>query len=285
MIVQEHFMPDYRLIAFDMDGTLLNSAKQLLPGTVSALAEAAAAGKAVALCTGRPVNELKDFFPLLPGVRYAVATSGAAIYDCATDSYPALSPLADETVLQLLAVSRHEDAMVHLLCRDGTAAARDYIDRMPEYGVGIFQPVMRRLADAPEDLEQYYLQTRPVVLKLNFYCRSAEDRARIRASLAGIHANLVDVEEAMLECSPPGVDKGKGLETLCGILGISPAEAIAVGDSGNDIEMLRTAGLGIAMGNASPEALAAADLTVADCDSGGCAEAVYRYLLGGGPLA
>ena len=82
-----------------------------------------------------------------------------------------------------------------------------------------------------------------------------------------------------LEISPKSVSKGIALEDLCGLLGIPIERCIAVGDSGNDLEMLRAAGLGIAMGNASPDAVDASDVTVADNNHGGCAEAVYDYLL------
>jgi hydroxymethylpyrimidine pyrophosphatase-like HAD family hydrolase len=82
-----------------------------------------------------------------------------------------------------------------------------------------------------------------------------------------------------LELSPKGVSKGAALVELCQLPGIPVEKGVAVGDSGNDLDMLRDAGLGIAMGNASSDVLAAADVVVADNDHGGCAEAIYTYLL------
>ena len=74
------------------------------------------------------------------------------------------------------------------------------------------------------------------------------------------------------------MNKGSGLERLCGLLGIPMAECIAVGDADNDIEMLRAAGLGVAMGNAAGHVKTAADRVVSDLDHGGCAEAIMMAL-------
>ena len=74
--------------------------------------------------------------------------------------------------------------------------------------------------------------------------------------------------------------KGTGLLALAPQLGISPEQTIAVGDADNDLPMLRAAGLAVAMGNANENARAASDVTVADNDHSGCAEAIHRFLLG-----
>ena len=80
------------------------------------------------------------------------------------------------------------------------------------------------------------------------------------------------------EITAPGVSKGEGLCLLCRTLGIDIAQTVACGDEGNDVSILRSAGLGVAMGNATAEAKAAADVQVADCDHDGVAEAIERYL-------
>ena len=74
-------MSQYELIAFDMDGTLLNSQKEITPRTLAALKKAAAAGKQIALSTGRCRPELTAYTALVPGIRYFICTSGALVYD------------------------------------------------------------------------------------------------------------------------------------------------------------------------------------------------------------
>ena len=74
-------MSDYQLIAFDMDGTLLNSNKQISPETLNAIKRATDAGKTVILCTGRNLAELNAFTEIIPGLRYLDCVSGACVYD------------------------------------------------------------------------------------------------------------------------------------------------------------------------------------------------------------
>ena len=91
---------------------------------------------------------------------------------------------------------------------------------------------------------------------------------------------MVDAENSSLEITAKGVDKGVGLTMLCEALQIPIAATIAVGDADNDIRVLETAGLAVAMGNAADHIKAISDVTVADCEHDGCAEAIYQYLLG-----
>ena len=85
--------------------------------------------------------------------------------------------------------------------------------------------------------------------------------------------------ERNLELSAPGVTKGRGLMALAEHLGLTPDQVMAVGDSGNDLTMVQLAGLGVAMGNATREVLAAADAVTADNDHDGVAEAIEKYVL------
>ena len=112
---------------------------------------------------------------------------------------------------------------------------------------------------------------------IHFADVAARDRTFER--LADADVTITRCEVSSLEFTCPGVDKGTGLTALARQLGLGISQAIAVGDADNDLAMLRAAGLGVAMGNAIPAAVAAADVQVADNDHGGCAEAVRRYLL------
>lgn len=82
-----------------------------------------------------------------------------------------------------------------------------------------------------------------------------------------------------LEVNAPGVTKGRGLLALAAELGLDRRQVMACGDSGNDLEMIRAAGLGVAMGNASPDVLAAADVITLDNNHDGVAAAIETYVL------
>ena len=89
---------------------------------------------------------------------------------------------------------------------------------------------------------------------------------------------LVCSKDEYLEVVPAGTGKDTAMRALCEALGLTSAEVIALGDHDIDAPLLRAAGLGIAMGNASAEARAAADEVTASCDEDGAAHAIYRYI-------
>ncbi|KDD73850.1 hypothetical protein H632_c1787p1, partial [Helicosporidium sp. ATCC 50920] len=92
-------------------------------------------------------------------------------------------------------------------------------------------------------------------------------------------ASLMRAVEDALEVVPGGWCKRRALEALMGRWRLAPEDLVAVGDGGNDLDMIRGAGVGVAMGNAVPEVKAAATAVVADNDSGGVAEAIQRFVL------
>ena len=105
-------MSDYQLIAFDMDGTLLNSQKEISPAWIH---QAALAGKTVILNTGRYPAELEEYFSLLPDLTYVNCVSGALVYNHATKETIYSKTLPVDTVKKLLSIASKEDVMIHLL--------------------------------------------------------------------------------------------------------------------------------------------------------------------------
>lgn len=90
---------------------------------------------------------------------------------------------------------------------------------------------------------------------------------------------MLNAEDTSLEISPLGVTKGYGLKKLCKHLNIEVEQSIVVGDADNDLDVLKTAGLAVAMGNANANVKKIADVEVMDNDHDGVAEAIYKYLL------
>lgn len=99
------------------------------------------------------------------------------------------------------------------------------------------------------------------------------------ADTLGGRAQIVCGEALNVEITARGVSKARALGRVCSMLGISLEEVMAIGDSGNDVDLLRAAGLGVAVGNAMDEAKEAADAVVASCQDSGVAEAIWRYAL------
>ena len=236
-------MSQYQLIAFDMDGTLLNSNKQISPETLNAIKRATDAGKTVILCTGRNLAELNALTEIIPGLRHLDCVSGACLHD-----------LKEKKTLY---------------------------SQMADFHMGIYQTMFDQITDKLENIYNSFCEEPFPVLKLNLYHRDEASRARTveRIKAAGLETALALAESTSLECSDKGIDKGVGLKKLCEHLGLPLEQTIAVGDADNDTMALKTAGLAVAMGNATEPIKALADVIVADCDHNGCAEAIDKYLL------
>lgn len=271
----------YQLIAFDMDGTLLDSDKHIQPSSLTAISKATAAGKTVILSTGRCLPELSEYLSQLPDVRYLNCISGALVFDRKEQKVIYSCELPSEICCQILNLVEHQDVMIHLLCVQDSLIQRSQLENMAHFGMGQYQGLFERNAKQWEDLIGQYRTDPFSVAKLNLYFTNTETRARIEQQIkaAGIPVTMVHAEATSLEISANGVSKAVGLQKLCEHLGIPIEKTIAVGDAPNDLEILKTAGLSVAMGNSRKQILELADVIVADCDHNGCAQAIYNYLL------
>ena len=267
----------YQLIAFDMDGTLLDSKKDVLPSSVAAIDEALAASKDVAIASGRCPKMVLMYRDVIPHVRYAICSAGAAIVDLFEAELPA-------TALQkVMAASHGTDRLIETTCDGEFIVPGPEMEHCERYSLGVYKSLYRgqgTVLDSVDAAEAFTLDPAHRIQKLNLHFTCAEDRDAAVASLAGEDVNVVYCEKHSIEITHASVTKGTGLLALAAQLGIPAEETIAVGDADNDLPMLRAAGLGVAMGNANENARAASDVTVADNDHGGCAEAIRRFLLG-----
>lgn len=271
----------FELIALDMDGTLLDSRKQVLPSSVEAISEAAAAGKNVAIASGRCPKMVSMYKEQLPGVRYSICCAGAVVYDLELGRTLFERDIAADVVARALRTADEEGAYIlEVTAGEGVYMEAAEIATAPECGVGAYQQLYMETSELVDDAHAVALDPATRISKLNFHFADVAARDRTHERLADADVVVTNCEASSLEFTCPGTDKGTGLAELTRILGIDLAQAIAVGDAENDLPMLRVAGLGVAMGNALPSAVAAAGVQVADNDHDGVAEAIRRYLIG-----
>lgn len=273
----------YQLIAFDMDGTLLDSKKDVLPSSVAAIDEALAAGKDVAIASGRCPKMVLMYRDVIPHVRYAICSAGAAIVDLFEAKILETTELPATALQKVMAASHGTDRLIETTCDGEFIVPRPGDGALRTLQPGRLQvPLPRAGHGAGQRRRRRGLHARPAhrIQKLNLHFTCAEDRDAAIASLAGEDVNIVCCEKHSIEITHASVTKGTGLLALAAQLGIPAEETIAVGDADNDLPMLRAAGLAVAMGNANKNARAASDVTVADNDHDGCAEAIRRFLLG-----
>lgn len=262
----------YRLLALDMDGTLLTSDKRVSPGTREFLRSLASNGVSIAYSTGRNAVELGEYLEELPFIRFGSLMSGACVCDLSVGTTIFERPIDGSIVAEVLRRAAVENAMCHMMAARTSLARQADIDRMPELSMGIYQKMFQRVCTRIDDAEAWVLAHPASVDKLNLYHASTEARERTRKRLADLSLQLVDSEQTSLECSALGVSKAEGLRTLCEHLGITMEQVVAVGDAPNDLEALGAVGFPVAMGNATPEVLAVAHRIVADNDHDGITE-------------
>lgn len=272
-------MEQYKLIAFDMDGTLLNSQKKITDKTCEAIQKAIDAGIVVILNTGRCVAELEEYMDVLKNIQYINSTSGALVYDRKSDKDIYSSALDVDTVKAILDIVSSKDVMIDFLTRE-SIVQRDKIEKMEQYRMEVYRDMFERVTVKWEDICGQYLEKPFPVSKLNIYHTSEEARnyTRQRIEELQLGVEMVNAETTSLEISAKGIDKGIGLEKLCQYLNISLSQTIVVGDADNDIGAMKKAGLAVAMGNANERIKELADVMVADNDHDGCREVIEKYI-------
>jgi Cof subfamily protein (haloacid dehalogenase superfamily) len=265
---------NYQLIALDLDGTLLNSRKEIPEEAVRAIRKACAAGKTVIFDTGRAVPELAEQIEQLPEVRYAVFASGGGLYDIREKKAFSLQGIPASQTERILALARTKDIMPQLVLPDRDVIQASHMENLEHYNMGVYRPMYEKAMTLVPDIYAFAEACNEPYLKINLYHAEVPERIRTREQLETPELELVYSEISSLEFSAAGVSKGSGLERLCGLLDIPPEACIAVGDADNDLPMLQAAGLAVAMGNAPDYVKTAADRIVSDLDHGGCAEAI-----------
>lgn len=273
-------MGRYDLIALDMDGTLLTSGQVISQASRTAIDKAVSRGKTVVISTGRSPSELRDYKKEFENIRYYICENGAVIYDSKEERILDAQPIPAEMVEELMKIAEERDVMIYVSSNGQHMCTRSDALRMEDFQLGKFKDMILRTAFLHDDMIASYRKKPFPVEKLNLFSVSAEKREELKEELKRLPLTVVYAEETSLEISPLHMSKAAGLRKLCEYLQIPLDKTIAVGDSDNDAEMLRMAGLSAAMGNARPYIKELCDVVVADNNHDGCAEAIEKYLLG-----
>lgn len=269
---------NYRLLALDMDGTALNTNKEITPKTAAAIRAALAAGYEVLFCTGRNLVEMRKELALFPEMRYAVCCSGAVVKDLKTGEALSMTTLDYDLAKRVIQAAAGMDVHIVYFIGDELYADRTVRGRMDYYNCQCFHDLYESCATWMEDPASMLERMPKNIRKINLFFHDAEEYRRMGELLDEMGVNHPSGIPLNYEISPGGVSKAAGLEVLCRHLGLSMEQVIACGDEGNDLSMIQAAGLGVAMGNASSSIKAAADMIVADCDHDGVAEVIETYL-------
>ncbi|MBR2216306.1 MAG: HAD family hydrolase [Selenomonadaceae bacterium] len=265
------------MLSLDMDGTTLDSQKKVPTAITDAILALQSQGIFVVVGSGRGLCELVDYRKSLKGIDYGILLSGGLIYDFRREVPLLVHAIPTDTVLTVIEIARQEDAMLQLMTTRESAVSERDIERMPEMYMGIYQDMYRRVCTRITNQPKFAEQHAHDVVKINLYHTSPESCARTIKRLAALDLTVVHAEGTGCEANLLGITKGTGLKDLCAKLGIPLEETVAIGDAENDLDIMKTAGLAVAMGNATAAVKAIAHDVVSDNDHEGVLEAIKKY--------
>ncbi|KAK8888596.1 hypothetical protein M9Y10_033327 [Tritrichomonas musculus] len=270
----------YKLIALDMDGTLLNSHKEISIVTQESLALAQKSGKICALATGRCLSELIPYKKELTNVQYGICESGSLIYDFFNKKIIGRKgTISHDIALKIAKAVSDEDVMIQIMC-DGISYVNEHqIPLMKNYRMGQYESLYRETSEKVNNIIETIINEKRGIEKINIYHTSKDIRDKTFKKLSDLPLQFAFAEESSLEISPLNISKATGLEELCSYLNLPIQCTIAVGDGNNDLPILGVAGLSIAVGNANDNVKKVCDVIVSDNDHDGCHEAILSYLL------
>lgn len=274
-------IPPYRLLFLDVDGTLVGPTDSLSPRTVEAIRRAEEIGCTPVICTGRSRYTARTVVPQIPGHVYGILLNGGVLYDWQESrilrktrlpsgiAWEAVNLCRSFGLAPLCFAVEEDDRWIYtdsrLPLREDVRAF--YADRLRDGG--------RLNGDgpgAPVSIEAYGDPERALALVERWRetfgeAISAYSWEAARYGCLGVHIHSAQV------------NKSRTAQEVCDLVAVPRQQAMAIGDEVNDLDLLRWAGLGIAMGNAHPDCLAAADFITGTQEEDGVAQAIERFVL------
>jgi len=270
--------PSYKLLVVDIDGTLLNKNGAVSPEDKKALSQARSLGIQVSLSTGRVVNACLEILRQLSLDGYHIFFDGALVYNPAEVQEVYVEPISEELVRQMVDFARRNEINLELFSTNHFFIEREtWVTDIRRRFFGL-EPTIVDFARLRQDEK---------IIKGGLVVSSEEEKARAN-DLCLHFKNRLNFSLTRTPAYPDidfynvvaaDVSKGKALAALASFLGIPLTEVMAIGDGANDIPLLASAGLAVAMGNAPEELKAVADDVTLDVDHSGVAAAINRFLL------
>jgi HAD superfamily hydrolase (TIGR01484 family) len=241
----------YKLIALDMDGTVLSEKQKISAENKKWIERAKDAGITVIFSTGRERRSALPYAEELDLQTPMVTVNGSEVWKNPNE-------LLSRHLMDAVWVEKMHQMAVDYDIWFWATAAEEIFNR------DNWQP----------DLETKHW------LKFGYFSENDEKRQEIQRTIAAWDVmEITNSHPHNIECNPKGVNKASGIQEVCSLLGIRMSEVVAIGDSLNDAAMIRSAGLGVAMGNAQDEVKGLADLITTTNDEDGVAKVISEYVL------
>ncbi len=272
---------DIKLIAMDMDGTLLNSEKKLTEATLRTLQKVVDRGIWIVPSTGRMVQGLPEYIKILPNLRYIISINGAAVWDLKENASIFEANIPYELAMEVIGFIQKYDAINECYCNNEALMGRASYDLIEYHIPDSLAAVVKGNRKPLDDYVVFMREKRADVQKIQlFFHDSGKRLAAIRELQEAFPMiALTSSQVYNIELNAAAATKGNALTILCRHLNIDIRKTMAFGDGGNDISMLSAAGYAVAMANGTDELKAVADYVTQSNDEDGVARAIEKLIL------
>jgi hypothetical protein len=278
-------MQKINLIALDLDGTLFDTQGRISPRCLATIHRATELGVHVVISSGRPLVGVPFSQIEGTGISYAITANGAAIYELSERKCLYENAIDCEVFLSILSRLMRFDLHTDVFIDGKAYSARRCLDNahrldLPPSLKDYILNTRDHLDDLPQFIREHHFNVQKTTL--NFYpdgkggYTDHDEAERFLTEHPAV--DVVSGGFHNLELTRAGVNKGIGLARLAEILGVDPAETMAIGDTGNDLAIIRAAGIGVAMGNGTEDVKAEADYITTSNDEDGVARAIEHFI-------
>lgn len=270
-----------KLIALDLDGTTLNSKGRLSEGNRKALADAAERGVNILVATGRPLCALPEEILEFEPIRYVLTSNGARIVDLANNETfyeNCLAPHSVEAAVQLLEPLHY---VLETFIKGEAYIEGWYFRQIAETGKS-FRNIdyILKTRKPRDDFYNFMLENKEHIENINVNFENIDEKPNMKKRLEELpDVTITSSFNHNLEIGGNTTSKADALKQMGALLGIKQSEMMAIGDSPNDLAMLKASGVAVAVGNGKEEVKREADYIAPSNDDDGVADAVRKFVL------
>lgn len=271
---------DIRIIALDLDGTLLDSNKNISERNYQALKKAAEQGVEIVPTTGRFYGMLPKVVKDLPFVNYVITVNGASVYDVREKKNIAEANIPLDTALKLMEYMDGFDCIYDCYMDNGAYMTRNQWDRIDEFDLDVhYHKMWKEMRVQVDDLKSFLKKQRKGIQKTQCLVKDLSLKDKILKEAPELFPQCLATSSLKInvEFNDLHASKGQALISLAEHLACTAENVMSFGDGLNDLSMIKAAGMGIAMANSCKEVLEASNDTVSDNDHDGVAEGIERY--------
>ena len=280
----------YKLVAIDLDGTMLNQYGIITEKTKKAISKAQEKGVEVMIASGRAITSVKRFSKEINSNKYFISGNGAITYDIKNNKILYENILSKTKALQIIKICEENSIYYNVYTENGIIAKNLSYNTLYYYKDNLTKPDENRThINIVENVYDYFEQREEKILKImicdehktvfNSIVRKLKELSEIEVlevshmsrKIIKQGTDEIALEYFYTEVSAKDVDKWNALEEIICLMNISKEEVVTIGDNANDLKMITNAGLGVAMGESAPYVKQSADIIAPTNDEDGVA--------------